>query len=90
MEIIVINGYPESGKDTFVNLCKNIVGESFVKNISTVDFVKEVAMLCGWDGTKTPKNRKFLSDLNHIKQKIKELFLFIVESQKRFLDLRKN
>ena len=66
MEIIVINGYPESGKDTFVNLCKNIVGESFVKNISTVDFVKEVAMLCGWDGTKTPKNRKFLSDMKDL------------------------
>lgn len=66
MEIIIINGYPESGKDTFVNFCKDIVGEAFVKNISTVDFVKNVAILCGWDGTKTPKNRKFLSDIKDL------------------------
>lgn len=30
---------------------------------STVDFVKYIATHCGWDGTKTLKNRKFLSDL---------------------------
>ena len=66
MEIIVINGYPESGKDTFVNFCRDIVGESYCKNISTVDFVKYIATKCGWDGTKTAKNRKFLSDMKDL------------------------
>ena len=43
-----------------------ILGAECVYNISTVDFVKEVATMCGWDGTKTPKNRKFLSDLKDL------------------------
>ena len=66
MEIIVVNGYPESGKDTFVNFCRDIVGEAYCKNISTVDFVKYIATKCGWDGTKTAKNRKFLSDMKDL------------------------
>jgi hypothetical protein len=31
-----------------------------------VDYVKKVAEYCGWDGTKTPENRKFLSDLKDV------------------------
>ena len=34
-----------------------------VKVTSTIDYVKEVAELLGWDGEKTPENRRFLSDL---------------------------
>lgn len=33
---------------------------------STVDFVKVIAKQCGWDGTKSLKNRKFLSDLKDL------------------------
>ena len=36
------------------------------ENISTVDFVKEIATKCGWDGTKTPENRAFLSELKDL------------------------
>lgn len=53
----------QSGKDTFVELCRKFMGDAFLLNISTVDKVKEIATACGWDGTKTPENRKFLSDL---------------------------
>lgn len=54
-----------SGKDTFVNFClKELKG--FGKSISTVDFVKEIAAMCGWDGTKTLKNREFLSNLKDL------------------------
>ena len=60
-KVIMINGNGGVGKDTFVELCKEV--NSTVNNISTVSFVKEIAKLCGWDGTKTPENRKFLSDL---------------------------
>lgn len=63
MNIFVINGAAGSGKDTFVRLCRKFTGDAFLLNVSTVDKVKEIAAECGWDGTKTPENRKFLSDL---------------------------
>lgn len=66
MKIVVINGTGGAGKDTFVAMCKDVLGADRILNISTVDFVKEVAEFCGWDGTKTPKNRKFLSDLKDL------------------------
>lgn len=58
--VLIINGYPRSGKDTFCN----ILGKKYkVLNHSTVDRVKEIAILMGWDGIKTPKSREMLSDL---------------------------
>lgn len=66
MRIVVINGMPRSGKDTFVGMCQEIIGEKRCLNVSTVDFVKEVAAYCGWDKTKTPQNRAFLSDLKDL------------------------
>ena len=42
------------------------MGNSFCYILSTVDFVKEIATKCGWDGTKNLKNRKFLSDLKDL------------------------
>ena len=65
MKYFIINGRPRSGKDTFVNFCLEELG-AFGKLISTVDFVKEIAVSCGWNGTKTPQNRKFLSDLKDL------------------------
>ena len=66
MKIVILNGTGGAGKDTFVAMCKDVLGAEHIYNISTVDFVKEVATFCGWDGTKTPKNRKFLSDLKDL------------------------
>jgi hypothetical protein len=66
MKVVIINGKGGSGKDTFVAMCKDVLGANRILNISTVDYVKEVAQFCGWDGTKTPENRKFLSDLKKI------------------------
>lgn len=65
MKYFIINGKPCSGKDTFVNFCLEELG-TFGKLISTVDFVKKIAIKCGWDGTKDSKNRKFLSDLKDL------------------------
>ena len=65
MKYFIVNGKPCSGKDTFVNFCLEELG-AFGKLISTVDFVKKIAIKCGWDGTKDPKNRKFLSDLKDL------------------------
>ena len=64
MIVVCINGAPGAGKDEFVKQCQKI--NPLVINISTVDFIKKIARECGWDGTKTPENRKFLSDLKFL------------------------
>ena len=66
MKVVIINGKAGTGKDTFVTMCRDVLSITNKLNISTVDFVKEVAEYCGWDGTKTPENRKFLSDLKDL------------------------
>jgi hypothetical protein len=66
MRVVIINGKGGVGKDCFVAMCKDVLGAEYACNVSTVDFVKEVAEHCGWDGTKTPENRKFLSDLKDV------------------------
>ena len=59
--IIIINGSGGVGKDTFVEYCSEFTN---VKNISSVDKVKEAAkILVGWNGEKDERSRKLLSDL---------------------------
>ncbi len=70
-QIFVINGEPGCGKDTFVTLCKDIVESAakdtgIVWNYSMVDKIKEIAKECGWNGEKTLRSRKFLSDLKDL------------------------
>ena len=65
VNVVIVNGFPRSGKDTFVNFCKEKLG-AFGVSVSTVDFVKYLAAQSGWDGSKTPENRKFLSDLKDL------------------------
>lgn len=60
--IFIINGSGGAGKDTFISLVTSIVKFNVV-NYSSVDRIKEMAKLAGWDGGKTEKDRKFLSDL---------------------------
>ena len=60
---VVINGAGGVGKDT---LCDMAAKHFRVKNISSITPIKEIASLCGWDGTKDNKARKFLSDLKKI------------------------
>jgi hypothetical protein len=60
IHIIVLNGYPRSGKDEFVN----IASEAYTcYNHSTVDKVKFIAREMGWSGEKDAKSRKMLSEL---------------------------
>lgn len=60
-KIIIINGGAGVGKDTFVRLCQNI--DPTIQNLSSVDYVREVAHELGWSGEKDDKARRFLSDL---------------------------
>ena len=64
---VIINGFPRSGKDTFVELCETQTLDNVsCILISSVDAVKEAAKILGWDGEKDSKGRNFLSDLKDI------------------------
>lgn len=67
-KVILINGHPKSGKDKFVEYCEKHSKKMGIKvhNLSTVDKVKKVAKKLGWDGKKTDKARKFLSDMKRL------------------------
>lgn len=63
-QIFIINGSGGVGKDSFVEEVQSQTNISTkVSNYSSVSKVKEVAKIIGWNGTKTEKDRKFLSDL---------------------------
>lgn len=66
IKIVVINGTGGSGKDTFVDFCMEHITDKenyMIHNVSSVDKIKEAAIVLGWNGAKTEKDRKFLSDL---------------------------
>ena len=65
VKIVVVNGMPMSGKSQFVEYCLRELG-IYGEEVSTVDFVKELAKMSGWDGVKRPRDRKFLSDLKDL------------------------
>lgn len=63
-KIFIINGSGGVGKDTFVEYCSKFVT---IKNISSVDKVKEAAkVLVGWNGEKDDISRKLLVDLKRL------------------------
>ncbi len=61
--VIVINGAGGVGKDT---LCDLAAKHYKVYNVSSITPIKEIAALCGWDGAKDDRSRKFLADLKRI------------------------
>lgn len=58
--IFITNGMARSGKDTFAVMMNEIIP---TKKYSSIDYIKEIAKQCGWNGQKDEKSRKFLSDL---------------------------
>ena len=75
MKIAIVNGRGASGKTTFETMVQKIAAArgKKVKVISTITYVKEVAKLFGWDGSKTPEDRRFLSDLKDALARWKDL-----------------
>lgn len=63
--IFIINGSGGVGKDTFCNLVDE-VSNGQVYSYSSVNLVKKVAEMCGWNGAKEEHDRKFLSDLKDL------------------------
>ena len=64
MKLLVVNGAPRVGKDLFCYYA--FINRGLVYPISTIDWVKEIALSIGWDGVKDERGRKFLSDLKDI------------------------
>ena len=62
-KIVIINGTGGCGKDTFVDICSKY---KKVYNFSSIDSLKEIARIIGWNGSKSDKDRKFLSDLKKL------------------------
>lgn len=58
---VIINGCGGVGKDEFIKKCR-LFNDNIV-NMSTVEYVKKIALQCGWDGKKDDKGRRLLSDL---------------------------
>lgn len=58
--VFVVNGKPRAGKDTFAMILNRYMD---VYKYSSVTKVKEIATLCGWDGQKEERDRKFLHEL---------------------------
>ena len=68
IKYVVVNGHPRSGKTTFAYaVCHELEIRGFATfEYSSVAMVKELALRAGWNGSKTPEARKFLSDLKKL------------------------
>lgn len=64
-KMVILNGLPTSGKDTFVELCQKHT-PYIICHISTITPIKGIAQILGWNGEKNFKYRKFLSDLKDL------------------------
>lgn len=65
VKVVAVNGAPTSGKTTFETICESMLLKR-VRVTSMVKAVKTIAGYCGWNGGKTDKDRKFLSDLKDL------------------------
>lgn len=64
--IFIVNGCPSAGKTTFESIVEEKLGKAWCLMLSTAEFPKQIATLLGWNGLKTNKDRKFLSDLKKL------------------------
>ena len=81
--VVVMNGAGGVGKDT---LCAFAAQAYRVRNVSSVDPIKELARRAGWDGDKSDKSRKMLSDLKRLFTEYNDLPLrYIREQYEQFL-----
>ena len=70
--IFIINGSGGVGKDTFCSMVNEIsINRSY--SYSSVTKIKEIASELGWEGKKTEKDRKFLSDLKDLSTQYNDL-----------------
>ena len=62
-KVLVTNGLPRSGKDTFAEFVS-----AYIPTIkySCVDEIKKMARFTGWDGEKNPTSRRYLAELKRL------------------------
>ena len=65
MSIYVVNGAAGSGKTTFEENVKKIIGDDCYI-LSTITPIKEIMTTIGWDGRKDLESRKLMSDLKDL------------------------
>ena len=81
--VVVINGAGGVGKDTMCSFAARVYK---VRNVSSVDPIKAIARMAGWDGDKSDKSRKMLSDLKMLFTQYNDLCLrYIKEQYQQFL-----
>lgn len=80
--IFIINGKGGSGKDTVCNLTKCLCQ---AKSISSITPILDVAKAGGWNGQKTDKTRKLLSQLKELFTEFNDLsFKYCMEQIAKF------
>ena len=86
MHIYIVNGGPGAGKTTFENKVREALGEHKVFILSTIDPIKDMAKRIGWNGVKTPKDRKFLSDLKDLVTAYNDAPMTYIKDELRFIN----
>lgn len=81
--VVVINGAGGVGKDTMCSFAAEVYR---TRNVSSVEPIKAIARAGGWDGDKSDKSRKMLSDLKALFTQYNDLcFRYIQEQYREFL-----
>lgn len=71
LQVVIINGYPTSGKDTFVTFCeKHQPANMNIQRFSTIYPAKEAFKILGWNGEKTAEVRDGLSAVKDLSVKL--------------------
>ena len=68
-KVVIINGAPGAGKDSFVKLAQAYCNNdecANVLNLSSVDPIKDMLEGFGWDGNKDDMARNIISDIKRI------------------------
>lgn len=96
-KILITNGSGGCGKDEFAKQLSKFIS---VYKYSSIDKVKEIASLAGWNEKKSEKDRRFLSDLkiltteyndmafNDIKSIVKDFHKGLLDSMVLIIDIR--
>jgi len=78
-KIFIINGLPDSGKRTVVNLIQELIPN--VSYLSYIEPVKKIAKEMGWDGTMNDVSRGFLSDIEQLWSNYNDELIFNITNR---------
>lgn len=84
VKVYIVNGYPRSGKDSFVDYCLKRLG-AVGNKMSTVDEIKKFAKSLGWNGEKTPESRFYLSELKRITDDWLDASNYLIDQKIKFI-----